>query len=85
MKIDRLIGILTIYEKKVDRYWKQQTLFYLNCYDKGEMTFADCVKMIKSLSRNGEEKYEEHMQDLGEVLPHITQAMKLAILCMNSY
>ena len=59
------------YEKKVDRYWKQQTLFYLNCYDKGEMTFTDCVKMIKSLSRNGEEKYEEHMQDFGEVLLHI--------------
>ncbi len=59
------------YEKAVEEYWKQQTLLEITCYQKQEMTFSDCVKIIKKLTRDGEEKYEEHLHDYDEVLLHI--------------
>lgn len=59
------------YEMVIDEYWKQQTLFELNCYTYRPMTFTDCVKIIKKLTRDGEEKLDEHLMDFGEVLLHI--------------
>lgn len=64
------------YEEMVKHYWEQETLEDLANIAKSEMTFDDCIAMIKKLNINGCDELFEHKKLYDEVLLHILQVSR---------
>jgi len=61
----------TRYEKMIEDYWEEETLDELTDYSCHEMSFDDCVNLIKKITRKGSANLIEHKSTYGEVLLHI--------------
>lgn len=59
------------YDAVVDEYWNRETLYQLENYRETKMDFDHCVNLITYLTRNGQDRLDEHLKDYGEVLLHI--------------
>ena len=58
------------YEQMINEYWEEETRNELNRYN-DDMSFNNCVNLIKKLARNGSKRLNEHRDIYGEVLLHI--------------